>query len=677
MKTHIDCTEEPILLSWLMMTRLCLTALVLLGSGALSDAQQAVVPAWPGTAGCRLKSTGTPTPGPAAPATLASASIDVVYYTLDLRISVTPAYLEGSAGLTARCLADTVSSIILDLSGPMRVDSVIAGSKRTSFIRYNQAVEILLDRTYQKNETIRAVLFYQGIPSQSGFGSFVFAAHSGVPWVWSLSEPYGARDWWPCKDHPSDKADSVDIRIRCDARFKVGSNGRRLAVVNNGDGSATTTWSERYPIAPYLVSVTLTNFEEFTNWFRYSATDSMPILNYVLPEHLGAALSSLPKTVDMLEIFSNSFGLYPFIAEKYGHCEFGAGGAMEHQTMTSTTTFNEITIAHELGHQWFGDLITCANWHELWLNEGFATYTEAVYLEKQYGPAWYRSHMQEQMNDALSAEGTLYLQDTTSVRDMFANSRVYAKGGAVLHMLRHVLGDSTFSRALRAYVADPRFRFAVATTRDFQQVCEVVSGQSLGYFFDEWVFGEKYPVYTFSWKTWNESGQDFASVTIDQVTRTDNPRFFTMPVDIQMKAAGWDTTISVMHQFSGQVFQFALPARPDSVILDPGDWVLKQVLPSEVTLPQEIILMQNYPNPFNAGTVIVYRLPSRMQVNLRVFNALGQQVATLVDEREEPGSRSVQWDGRSDRNVPQASGTYLYRLATERGVRTGKMVLVR
>jgi hypothetical protein len=150
-----------------------------------------------------------------------------------------------------------------------------------------------------------------------------------------------------------------------------------------------------------------------------------------------------------------------------------------------------------------------------------------------------------------------------------------------------------------------------------------------------------------------------------------------MPVDIQLKATGWDTTISVMHQFSGQVFQFALPAPPDSVILDPGDWILKQVFPNDVPLPQEVTLLQNYPNPFNAGTVIQYRLPTRTRVNLRVFNALGQQVATLVDEREEPGTRSAQWDGRSDRGVPQASGMYLYRLSTEKGIRTGKMVLVR
>ena len=157
------------------------------------------------------------------------------------------------------------------------------------------------------------------------------------PWIWSLSEPYGARDWWPCKDHQLDKADSADIIVTCPNGLKVGSNGLLRSTTDNGNGTTTFFWAERYPIATYLISVAIGPFATFSNWYRYSPSDSMEVLNYVLPSHLSLALGSLPKAVQMLEIFSRIYGPYPFLKEKYGHSEFGRGGAMEHQTMTPTS----------------------------------------------------------------------------------------------------------------------------------------------------------------------------------------------------------------------------------------------------------------------------------------------------------------------------------------------------
>ena len=615
-------------------------------------------------------------PGQQSTASAGSSSIDVTYYNLEFTISASPRMLTGHTGVRATSLVDTLSVIVLDLAWSMTVDSVRVAGTRAATIRFPAALGIVLDRIYRRGETVSAEIHYHGLPPTTGFGSFVFGQNDGKPWIWTLSEPYGARDWWPCKDHPLDKADSVDIRVTCDGSLKVGSNGRLLSVTTNPDGTRTHHWAERYPIAPYLVSLTIGDFAEFTNYFRFSPTDSLPILNYVLPQSLAGALAELPKTVSMLEIFTERFGPYPFLKEKYGHTEFGSGGAMEHQTMTSTTTFNEFTIAHELAHQWFGDLITCATWPDLWLNEGFATYGEALYIEGRYGTDAYLAFMKVEMALAQIASGSLYVQDTSDVRNLFANSRVYAKGATVLHMLRHVLGDSLFARSLRSYAADPRYRYGTASTRDFQGVCESVAGRPLGYFFDEWVFGEKYPVYTPSWSSVRDSLGWLTTVTLVQTTRTQNPPFFTMPVDLRFTGNGLDTTVTVLHTASGEEFHFRFPS-PTAMELDPGGWILKEIAEGDGGIPVAAKLLQNYPNPFNPGTTITFALPRRERVAVRIYSILGEEIATVWEGVAEAGSRSLRWEGKTDRGVLAPSGIYLCRLMTEEGALARKMLLLR
>jgi aminopeptidase N len=597
-----------------------------------------------------------------APGTFADNRIDVSYYRLNLTIDIPSSTVIGTVTVMAESLVDSLREFTLDLSGSMTVDSITTQGQKAHYARHGEGVEITLTPPVARGDTISTAVSYHGVPRVTGFGSFVFSSHADTAWVWSLSEPYGAREWWPCKDHPLDKADSVDIWITCPTGLVVGSNGKLLDVLDNGDGTTTWKWSERYPIASYLVSIALTNFVQFSNWYRYSPTDSMEILNLVLPEHLSQALVELPKTVRMMEIFSETFGMYPFIEEKYGHAEFGSGGAMEHQTLTSTTSFSEITLAHELAHQWFGDLITCATWQDLWLNEGFATYSEALYLELHYGIDQYWSHMRGEMSMARNAPGTLFVEDTSSVRNLFDNRRVYAKGASVLHMLRHVMGDSLFLTALKSYVADQQFRYATASTRDFQGVCEAVSGLHLAYFFDQWVFGEKHPVYSSRWESEPVNGGYQVIVTINQTTRTQNPSFFTMPLDVRMSSDTRDTTVVVFHSTDGQQFSFTVPFEPTDVEVDPDEWVLKELANPDSGLPGSFALDQNFPNPFNPGTTIRFHLPGRGRVRLEVFDVLGKLVATLAEGQWEAGSHQVTWSGDSDDGTPVASGVYVYRI---------------
>jgi aminopeptidase N len=416
----------------------------------------------------------------------------VTYYRLELEVLTQPNYLIGKVTITGKCLINNSSALTLDLMNTMVIDSVLVNSQRNNFIQHNSSFDISLNHPSVTGEVLSIDVFYEGLPVATGFGSFVFDSHAGIPWVYSLSEPYGAKDWWPCRDDPSDKADSADIIITCDSTLKVGSEGTLASVNNNGNGTATYHWKERYPIASYLISIAITNYAQFSNWFRYSDRDSMEILNYVLPEHYSTAFENLPRVVDMMSIYSN---LYPFVREKYGHSEFGRGGAMEHQTMTSTTTFDEMTLAHELAHQWFGDMITCRTWYDLWLNEGFAQYSTALYLERKYGISSYWVYMNSQLDYAKSASGIIGAPDISSVGNLFNVSRTYSKGASVLHMLRHILGDSIFFRSIYTYANDPALKYSTASIGDFKSVCETVSGKDLTYFFQEWIYGESFPEY--------------------------------------------------------------------------------------------------------------------------------------------------------------------------------------
>jgi aminopeptidase N len=610
------------------------------------------------------------------------ANIDGKYYKLDLTITASPNYLRGVVTMKATSIVASLTSITLDFMNAMIVDSVKSENMRLLITQHPTTVSIELNRSYGYGQMVVLDIYYRGMPGSSGFGSFEFSSHAGTPWIWSLSEPYGAKDWWPCKDHPIDKADSVDIWVTVDGSFKVGSNGKLVAVVNNVDGTKTYKWAERYPITTYLVSVAITNYAEFTNWFRYTPTDSMPVLNYVLPEHLSSAQTNLPRTIDMLRIYSDKYGLYPFINEKYGHSEFGWGGGMEHQTMTSLGGFSESLVAHELAHMWFGDMITCANWPNIWLNEGFATYSVALYNEAKYGSSSYWSYMNSQMNSAKNAVGSIYVRDTSNVGTLFNGALVYAKGATVLHMLRHVLSDSVFFNSVKAYADDPRFKYGVATTENFKQVCETVSGKQLGYFFDEWIYGDKYPRYTYSWRAIPDTDGGYTvPIRIQQTTGTTTPVFFTMPVDFKLSGSGWDTTVVLWNNLADQDFRLHIPRLPTTAQLDPLNWILKTAtfVPLDVDgakdKPVSFRLEQNYPNPFNPfnpSTTIRYELSREAHVKLAVFNLLGEEVAVLVNEDQVAGSYTAKLNAN---DLP--SGVYLYALEANGHRQTKKLVLLK
>ena len=602
--------------------------------------------------------------------------IDITYYGLDLTLTYQPNYITGKVIVNA--LVDTVSvtNLFLDLRDNMIVDSVVLDASQLSFTHSDNKIDITLDRTYILNELISLVIYYQGLPVQTGFQSFKFGSHGGHPIISSLSEPYGAPDWWPCKDTPADKADSADIWLTVSTDLVPVSNGALQSIVNNGNGTHTYHWKSHYSIAQYLISVAITNYLQYDTYFHYGQNDSMVINHFVYPESFNSVKQALDETDEMIEVFSEKYGMYPFINERYGHAEFDWGGAMEHQTCSSMGAFYTDIISHELAHQWYGDMITCKDWHHIWLNEGFATYSEAVYLEAKSGQAAYKSKITSEMGWAKDAEGTIWVENISSVLQIFNYERSYAKGAWVLHMLRGVVGDSTFFDIMRAYSDDPDLKYGVAITEDFQEIAESVYGQSLEYFFQEWIYGENYPEYTVEWSKSLVGGSIFQiDLNVNQNVNS-NPTYFTMPIKIQVNTTTGDTVITVFNDAQSQNFQFNVNGNPQSINFDYGNWILKDLSPitqiEDQIVPDKFSLKQNYPNPFNPSTKIKYTLVSKAFVILKVFNVLGKEVATIVNSEQDAGSYSVDFDASNLK-----SGVYFYRIDTGNFIETKKMLLLR
>ena len=606
-------------------------------------------------------------------------SINAVYYKLDLYITENPNFLTGAVTINSVSKINGLSSLFYDFSNNMTVDSVIYNGSSHSYIHSNDKISISFSENFNINDLISIVIYYHGVPIPTGFGSFIFGYHNGnEPSIWTLSEPYGCIDWYPCKNTPGDKVDSSDVWLRCSEELTAVSNGILREAVNNPDGTITFKWHNSYPIANYLISLAISNYVQYNFNFYYSATEYMPVMNYIYPEDLNVLIPQLDKTNQMLSIFTNAYGPYPFLSEKYGHAQFGRNAGMENQTISSMGAFNDDIIAHELAHQWFGDKITCFNWENIWLNEGFATYGQAIYHEAAEGEAAYENFIKSTMSNAKQAVGSIYVIDVANINEIFDGNRSYAKGCIVLHMLRGVVGDSVFFDILRTYVADTSFAYKNAVTQDFQNVAEKVSGLDLEYFFREWIYGENFPVYNVSWTTDELSNVQYkASINIVQNSNL-NPQFFTMPVQIKIFMQSGDTLVTVFNDQQDQTFDFILNSKPLDFKIDPDNWILKNIFGENVT-PIGFALLQNYPNPFNPSTTISFQLGRPSNVTITIYDILGNEVAQLLNGYLREGTYNTDF-------IPNglASGTYFYYLSAMDYNNTnllfeatGKMILVK
>ena len=608
------------------------------------------------------------------------STIDATYYKLNLSLDYAAKKINGIVTVSFKSKSANLTSFFLDLQDALVVDSVVMSGNKINFTRPSGQAKLVINlpSAMSLNQEASIDIYYGGTPGSSGFGSFTFGTDfSGRETIYTLSEPYGASDWWPCKDTPADKVDSSDVWMTVENGLTAVSNGTLQEVIDNGNGTSTFKWKNSYPIAQYLISMAIADYKGYNTYYKYSPTDSMLISNYIWPDSYNSNTTGvLDLVADMIKIFSERYGQYPFLKEKYGNAQFGWSGGMEHQTITSVGAFTEDLLVHELAHQWFGDKVTCKTWNDIWLNEGFATYSEAVYFEGEYGKQSYDDFINSEMSNAkMDSLNSVYVNDISSVDRIFRYQTSYAKGGLVLHMLRGIVGDSTFFTILRTYASDPRYAYNSASTSDFEALADSISGQDLSYFFNEWIYGVDFPRYKYSWIYNNTVENNYqVTLTLNQESRL-NPQFFTMPIQLKIITDSGDTTVTVFNDKQSQDFNVVIKGKPAQVVIDPNNYILKNLtlteLPKQI-IPDQYELEQNYPNPFNPVTTIRYYIPHITKVKITITDALGRQVKTLVDEEQTFGRYSVSFNGNG-----LASGIYYYTLSTDNFSQTKKMILLK
>ncbi|GHA69302.1 peptidase M1 [Pontibacter akesuensis] len=558
---------------------------------------------------------------------------DMTFYKLDLQLERDSRYVAGNVTLQARA-RQPLNVFAFELHPNFQIDSVVVnGQRQASINRAGVEVAVPLAVPVAAAQLVRAVIYYKGT-APSGNNAAIgngFSTAREPQWgnsvTWSLSEPYAAYEWWPTKQVLTDKADSVHVFVTTAAENKVGSNGLLTRVVDLPDGRKRHEWKSRYPIDYYLVSVAVSDYEEYVQVANLpDAPAPVPIVNYV---YRGGALErykqEIDRTAGFLEQFSAQFGLYPFYKEKYGHSMAPMGGGMEHQTMTTQSTFTFTLTAHELAHQWFGDNVTCASWQDIWLNEGFASYAEYLAL-KPYSETAAENWLKDAHTFALQRpQGSLKVEDTTRVSRIFDYRLTYKKGASVVHMLRFELNnDALFFQALREY--QQRFGGGTARTSDLQLVMEEVSGKDLDYFFDQWYSGEGYPIYAVEWN--QENGQ--AVIRSTQTTSATTP-FFRSDVEYGIVTAN-DTIVYRLTQEQPVTEHLVQADAPIlDILVDPNNWLLQvteQVVQNtalEIPAPANAVL---FPNPVYTSEVHVANLSFQPNTAF-IYDAAGRTVRQL------------------------------------------------
>jgi aminopeptidase N len=304
---------------------------------------------------------------------------DLKYHRLEWKVDPVVKYISGAVTSYFKTCVVGFDTIYFDLSDSMAVDSIQYHGNAATFQHLaGDRIWIALPAEIPVNSLDSVTVWYHGRPAATGFGSFVQSEHQGTPMIWTLSEPYGAKDWWPCKNGITDKVDSIDVFVTAPVGNRVAGNGVLISVVP-GPGVNTHHWKHRHPIATYLIAFAVTNYAAYSDWVPYGG-DTLEVLNYVFPEDSGSFAQLTRDIIPVVQLFDSLWGIYPYQDEKYGHYQSGWRGGMEHQTMSMVHNGNFDLLAHELAHQWFGDKVTCGSWQDIWLNESWATYIESTII---------------------------------------------------------------------------------------------------------------------------------------------------------------------------------------------------------------------------------------------------------------------------------------------------------
>jgi aminopeptidase N len=509
------------------------------------------------------------------------SNYDVKFYKLDLEASDTTNYLSGSATILIRIIDSPLNEFIFELANDYSVDSVLLDSVKADFIHQDDKITVTSATDQEKNSLASIQIFYFGSVSAGDSNPGIYNKRSnqlGKNVTYTLSEPYYSKKWFPCKQVITDKADSVYVFVTTDSGLKAGSNGILTSAVSLPGDKVRYEWKSHYPIAYYLISIAVGDYNDYSFYVNIDGfEDSILIQNYIYntADFLTDNKVNIDKTKDLVALFSEKFGLYPFREEKYGHTIVPMGGGMEHQTMTTLGFFSFELIAHELAHQWFGDNVTCATWQDIWINEGFASYSE--YIANQYLISRDKASLwMSDAHDYVKTEpgGTIYIPDTdiSDHRRIFDNRLSYKKGAAVIHMIRHeIQDDSLFFHVLKEFQSS--FKANVATGLDFKMILEEQTSKDFTDFFNQWYFGEGYPILDVSW----DYNNDTLTINSFQTSSSAaNPVFNTL-VEYRIKLNRGDTSILMRQRSNYDQYKIFLNEKVTDLKVDPDKWLLMDV----------------------------------------------------------------------------------------------------
>lgn len=558
---------------------------------------------------------------------------DVKSYMLDIEVNNLSTNIKGSGTIVAEVTTTDLNLFVAELISNLIVDSVKVNSQITSFTHLSDLVSVSLVNVPDSGSLINVKIFYHGLVSDNGLNNGQDQIW-GKKVTWTLSEPFYSKYWFPCKQDLIDKADSVQVAITTDEDLLAGSNGLLKEVVPVQGNKVRYLWKSNYPIAYYLISIAVADYQEYNIYAHPTGrTDSLLIQNFIYnnPEYFNQNKDLIDNTRDLITLYSDLFSLYPFYNEKYGHCIVPGGPYMEHQTMSSMRDFRFGIVGHELAHQWFGDNVTCATWQDIWINEGFASYAE--YLAYQYltsqddADAW----MEDAHSYALERpSGSVYIpfEDAGDVSRIFDYRLSYKKGGAIIHMIRFELDDDPlFFQVLQEFQS--RYADSTATGLDFKAVLEDVAGKDFQDFFDQWYFGQGYPLYDITW------GQKSDTLWIRsiQTTSSSTPSLFEMPLELNVIRTDKDTLVRFFQDESLEVFEIPMDKTVTGVIPDPHLWSLFKLnsLSFKSELPDDAGF-NLYPNPVTDFIILDFygKIAER---TIRILDVSGQLISEISDNR--------------------------------------------
>lgn len=461
---------------------------------------------------------------------------DIQYYGIDIEIHFDGDSISAEVDCEIESLIDDLMEVTLNLTSQLNVIAVEVEGAEASYSHdaADDLLYITLPEPVSTGGSFEVRIEYSGVPVfEDYYGGMTFDSWYDHRWCSTSTQPYGSGNWFPCKDVTNDKADSLFFWITYPEDLDCAANGAIVYDSILEDGSKQMHCRHCYPIAPYLIALSCTVFDVDVHSWTFGEIE-MPVYTYCNPEDPESFVNFRDTMPIVLDIFSDLFGVYPFHTEKAGNATYMGGGAMEHQTcsMYFPGFSMDWVIAHETAHQWWGDMITCETYHHMWLNEGFASYCEALYYEGVFGKGAYRDHM---LSMAYYSGGTVFIEDP--LVDFVFDQIVYDKGAWIVHMLREMIGDDVFFGLLRDYY-DSDHKFGTATTEDFAELASSAAGEDLGWFFDQWVYGEGCPKIEASYVCErNEVRNGFTvSLLLEQTQEWSNLFRFELPYAMHLKS---------------------------------------------------------------------------------------------------------------------------------------------